>query len=234
MDRQERTKRASQRPARRKIWQTAVRAVPSIIVVGITTFACFTFHVNFTTVSFIYLIIVVLQSLTGDFLSSAVVSVIAFLSLNYFFVPPIFSLAVSDSSDTLALISFLITGLVVTRLTSRAREAADSAARQRAETARLYELAQELLASDPNVTIGMDLLRPFKSRFSLGAMCLFDAVTAQVQLDGESLDHLAEKTRTAYISKHNFRDNDAGVAVRLLQNGDQIIGAIGFEGLDRK
>ena len=116
-------------------------------------------------------------------------------------------------------------------MTSRAHEAADSAALQRAETTRLYELAQELLASDPNVTIGIDLLKPFKSRFGLGAVCLFDAITAQLQLDGESLEHLAEKTRTAYISKRNFQDGDTGVAVRVLQNGGQVIGAIGFEGL---
>jgi two-component system, OmpR family, sensor histidine kinase KdpD len=208
-----------------------LQAVPSGIVIGITTVACFVFHVNFPTVSFIYLIIVVLQSLTGDFLSSAVVSVIAFLCLNFFFVPPLFSLAVSDPSDTLALISFLVTGLIVTRLTSRAREAADSAARQREETTRLYELAQALLATNPDVTIGTDLLKPFKSRFNLRAVCLFDAVTAQLQLDGESLDDLAEKTRTAYITKSNFQESDSGVAVRLLQDGSQVIGAIGFEGL---
>ena len=208
-----------------------LQAVPSSIVVGITTVACFVFHVNFPTVSFIYLIIVVLQSLTGDFLSSAVVSVIAFLCLNFFFVPPLFSLAVSDPSDTLALISFLVTGLIVTRLTSRAREAADSAARQREETTRLYELAQALLATNPDVTIGTDLLKPFKSRFNLRAVCLFDAITGQLQLDGESLDHLVEKTRTAYISKSNFQDSDSGIAVRLLQNGHEVIGAIGFEGL---
>ena len=94
-------------------------------------------------------------------------SVIAFLCLNYFFVPPIFSLAVSDPSDTLALIAFLITGLIVTRLTARAREAAESAARQREDTTRLYDLAQALLATNPDVTIGTELLKPFKSRFGL-------------------------------------------------------------------
>jgi two-component system sensor histidine kinase KdpD len=231
MHRQDRTKRASQKLARRGAWQTVFWAIASSILVGIATYACFVFHVSFPTVSFIYLIIVVLQSLTGDFLSSAVVSVIAFLCLNFFFVPPIFSIAVSDSSDTLALISFLITGLVVTRLTSRAREAADSAELQRTETTRLYELARELLATDPNKATDIDLLKPFKSRFSMGAVCLFDAVTAQLQLDGESLDDLAEKTRTAYISKCNFQDRESGVAVRLLRNEDEFMGAIGFERL---
>ena len=231
MHRRHRAKQASQGTDRRRIWQSVLWAFPSIIVVGVTTFACFMFHVNFPTVSFIYLIIVVLQSLAGDFVSSAVVSVIAFLCLNFFFVPPIFSFAVSDASDSVALISFLVTSIVITRLTSRARQAADSAVLQREETTRLYELAQELLATNPDVTIGSELLKPFKSRFRLGAVCLFDAITAQLYLDGESLNHLAEKTRTAYISKSNFQDSDSGVAVRLLRNRDQIIGAIGFEGL---
>ena len=118
--------------------RSLLRAFPSAVVIGITTFICFVCHFNFPTVSFVYLVVVVLQSLKGDFLSSALVSVVAFLCLNYFFVPPIFSLAVSDPSDTLALISFLITGLVVTRLTSRARQAADAATIQRSETTRLY------------------------------------------------------------------------------------------------
>ena len=63
------------------------------------------------------------------------------------------------------------------------------------------------------------------------AAVLFDAVTAQLQLHGESLAHLAEQTRTAYISRRNFQDEDTGVAARLLHNDDQVIGAIGFEGL---
>ena len=65
-----RTRPASQMPGRRAIWVSVLRALPSSIVVGIATFVCYRLHVNFATVSFVYLIIVVLQSLTGDFWSS--------------------------------------------------------------------------------------------------------------------------------------------------------------------
>ena len=210
--------------------QSLLRAVPSAIVVAIATFACFAFHVNFAVVSFIFLIIVVLQSLTGDFVSAVIVSVIAFLCLNYFFVPPLFSLAVSDPSDTLALVSFLITGLVVTRLIARAREAASLAAMQGAHTTRLYELAQQLLASDPNASLEEGLLKPLRLRFSLAAVCLFDAGTAELHLEGDSLNHLADQTRTAFVSRSNSQDTNVGVTVRLLHADHQIIGAIGFEG----
>ena len=213
-----------------RVAQSALRSLPAMFLVGLVTFICFTLRSGFSTASFFYLIVVVLQSLAGDFYSSVFVSIASFLCLNYFFVVPIFSFRVNDASDTVALVSFLVSGLVITRLTSRARDAAASEKRQQQETTRLYELAQELLALEPGTT-GAKFLRPFKEKFGLCAVSLFDAVTAKLHLEGDSLDHLAEKTRSAYISKSNYQDHRSGVAVRLLQTGGGTGGAIGFEGL---
>ena len=211
--------------------RSILRALPSSTVVVIASLICYAFHLGFPTVSFFFLVVVVIHSLAGDFLSSAVVSVISFLCLNFFFVPPILSLRVSDPSDTLALISFLITGLVITGLTSRAQAAADSEKLHRTEMTRLYELARHLLSWDSDVKPGTELLRPFRSQFGLRAVCLFDGVSAQLHLEGDTLDHLAERTRTAYISQQDFQDRTCGVSVRVLRIADRTIGAIGFEGL---
>jgi K+-sensing histidine kinase KdpD len=163
----------------RKIVRSLLRAVPACVVVGLITFIGYGLRLNFPTVSFCFLIVVVLQSLIGDFLSSALVSLLSFLCLNYFFVPPIFSLRVSDSSDTLALVAFLVAGLVITRLTSETRKAAASEESQRREMSRLYELAQQLLQLKPEATIGTRLLEPFKAQFGVRAVCMFDAATAE-------------------------------------------------------
>src|ERR1017187_4824798 len=162
-----------------KILRSLLRAVPAGVVVGLVTFIGYALRLKFSTVSFCFLIVVVLQSISGDFLSSAVISLISFLSLNYFFVPPIFSLRVSDSSDTLALVAFLAAGLVIKRLTSETREAAASKELQRREMTRLYELARQLLQLKPEVGIGTRLLEPFKSEFGLRGICLFEAATAE-------------------------------------------------------
>jgi K+-sensing histidine kinase KdpD len=129
----------------RRFWRSGIRAIPGTLLVGLVTFICYGLGLNLTLTSFLYLIVVVLQSLLGDFLSSAAVSIIEDLCLNYFFVPPIFWLRVSDSSDTWALICFLITGLVVTRLTTQ-RQEAEISELQRHEMKLLYQLAQKLLA----------------------------------------------------------------------------------------
>jgi K+-sensing histidine kinase KdpD len=113
-----------QRIKNHRFWRSGIRAIPGTVLVGLVSFICYGLGVNLTVTGFLYLIVVVLQSLVGDFGSSVIVSIIADVCLNFFFIPPIFSLRVSDSSDIWALISFLITGLVITRLTTQVRQEA--------------------------------------------------------------------------------------------------------------
>src|ERR1039457_5850039 len=125
-----------------RFWRSGIRAVPGTLLVGLVTFICYGLGLNLTATGFLYLIVVVLQSLLGDLVSSAVVSIIADLCLNFFFVPPIFSFRVSDSSDIWALIAFLITGLVITRLMTQVRQEAETSQLQRHQMKLLYELTQ--------------------------------------------------------------------------------------------
>jgi two-component system, OmpR family, sensor histidine kinase KdpD len=227
----DRTDSKKQRFRTGRILRSLLRAIPASVVVAVITFISFGLRLTFPTVSFCFLIIVVLQSLIGDFLSSAVISLICFLCLNYFFVPPIFSFRVSDSSDTVALLAFLVAGLVITRLTSQTREAAASEEMQRKEMTRLYQLARQLLQLEPEAAVGLRLIEPFKSEIRLRAVCVFDAATAEIHLVGESLERLEQTTREAYIGARDFQDRKSGVAVRLLQARGLTTGAIGFEGL---
>ena len=89
------------------------------VAVALTTYCCFHFHLSLTVTSFLYLIIVVLQSLRGSFASSALVSVLTVACLDFFFTEPLFSFEVTNSLDILALASYLITSLVITQLITR-------------------------------------------------------------------------------------------------------------------
>jgi len=220
------------RRRRERRWRFLLRAVPGIIVAGLVTLICYGLGLSLLVTGFCYLFVVVLQSLTGDFRSCAVVSVLCTACLDYFFIPPLFSFRVSDPSDTLALITFLVTGLVVTRLVSQAREAADSEQLQRKQMARLYELALQLLTLEPGAAVGPNLLMPFRSQFDLRSVCLFDAETAGLYVEGDSRNDIAEKTRNAYVEGKNFEDSGSGLSVRLLRAGGRTTGAIGFEGLE--
>jgi len=215
----------------RRCLRSLLRAVPGTLLVGLVTFICYGLGLNLTATGFVYLIIVVLQSLLGDFISSAVVSIIADACLNFFFVPPIFSFRVSDSSDITALIAFLLTGLVITRLMTRVRQEAETSELQRGEMKLLYELAQRLLALDPDDGAMAKVAGLFREVFRVQAVCLYDGAGVELHSAGESRNDLAERTRAAYISRQDSDDNFAAVFVRCLRAGERTTGAIGFEGL---
>jgi K+-sensing histidine kinase KdpD len=94
------------------------------IAVALVTFVCFRLNVSITTAALLYLIVVVLASLTGSFVLSAVVSIISILCLDYFFTEPRFTIDMTlrEPLNLVALITFLGTALVITGLMAKMRK----------------------------------------------------------------------------------------------------------------
>jgi two-component system sensor histidine kinase KdpD len=214
-----------------RFWRSGIRAIPGSALVGLVTFICYGLGLNSSVTGFIYLIVIVLQSLVGDFVSSVIVSIIADLCLNFFFIPPIFSFRVSDASDIWALITFLVTGLVITRLTTQVRRETEISERQRNEIGFLYELAQRLLALDPGEEMLVKSVELFRTVFSLRSACLYDGMNGEIHSDGDSELGLVHRTRAAYISRQDNDDAVSAAFTRSLRAAGIAIGAIGFEGL---
>jgi signal transduction histidine kinase len=98
----------------------------AILVLTLITIAFSRLHVNLTTVSLLYVIVIVLLARVGDLVTSVVVSVIAAMLLAYV-APPTYSFRINDPLDFVAVAAFLITSLIITRLVSRLHETADQA-----------------------------------------------------------------------------------------------------------
>src|ERR1700723_3731141 len=215
----------------KSVWALLIRTGPGCFLIALITFVCYRLQLNLTVTGFIYLIAIVLQSLIGNFISSAVVSVVAVLCLDFFFTPPRFSLEVTSPLDILALISFLTTGLVVTRLTTRVREEAAISDHQRRHVDRLYRLAQGLLALAPDKAVHARSMQLFQEFFGLRTVCLFDAATAEIHSTGDPANSIDDQTREAYASGQDSEDAGSGPRIRCLHAGGNLIGAVGFEGL---
>jgi len=213
------------------LWPSILRSVVGCLVIGLTTLVCYRLQLNLTITSFIYLVVVLGQSLVGNFASSAVVSLVAVLCLDFFFTTPLFSLEVTNPLDILALVSFLITGLVITRLTTRVREEAAVSDYQRLQVDRLYQLAQQLLALGPERTTYTGSMELFRDHLHIKAVCLFDAGESEAHCAGNPSDELAERTKAGYSSGQDTADPGSGILIRCLRAGGNRIGAIGFEGL---
>src|SRR5687767_4283979 len=99
-----------------RFWRSAAHCLLGSVVLSLLTFVCFRLHLNSTTVALLYLIVIVLVSLKSGFIPSAVVSIIAYCSLDFFFTAPLFHLAMNQTLDVVAPIAFLTTSFVITRL----------------------------------------------------------------------------------------------------------------------
>jgi PAS domain S-box-containing protein len=102
-------------------WRSAAQCLFGAIVLALLTYVCFRLRVNPTTVALLYLIVIVLVSLTSGFIPAAFVSIVAYVCLDSFFTAPLFHLAMSEPLDIVAPVAFLTTAFVITRLMSKVR-----------------------------------------------------------------------------------------------------------------
>src|SRR5712692_3937122 len=115
-------------------WRTAAQCLLGSIAVALLTFVCFRLQAGLAIASLLYLTVVVLLSVSDALGASVFVSIIAVLCLDYFFTQPLFSLQMDDPLNIVAVIVFLGTALLISRLMSQ---------RKRAEAA-LQKLLAEL------------------------------------------------------------------------------------------
>ena len=110
--------------------RSAALSLVASIAFALLTLACFQLGLDLATTAFLYLIIIVLLSLQGSFLLSAVFSLIPVGCLAYYFAPPIFSFQVSDPLNAVAIIAFLTTSAVITHFVTRVRKSAEGLRQQ--------------------------------------------------------------------------------------------------------
>jgi two-component system, OmpR family, sensor histidine kinase KdpD len=215
-----------------KILRSFTTAAPGCIAVVLITYICFELHLQLTITSFLYLLVVLAQSMRGSFASSAFVSLLTVACLDFFFTPPVFSFEVTNPLDLLALISYLMTGLVITGLTTRARQAATVSNQRRRQLDSLYRLATQLLALNPNKSLLVESLERFREVFELRGICLFDAASGEIYAAGVSGRNLSERTRSSYLQAENKEEATGDVSIRCLRAAGRTLGVVAFEGLE--
>lgn len=88
----------------------------------------------------LYLLAILGIASTRGLYASLLASFSAFLSFDFFFVPPVYSLIVSKFGDVLTLVVFLITALTTSQFASALRDRAENSRRRELGTRILYDL----------------------------------------------------------------------------------------------
>ncbi|MFL5578840.1 MAG: DUF4118 domain-containing protein [Gemmatimonadaceae bacterium] len=96
-------------------------------------------------VALVYLLVVLWASSRGGRRVGLLVSVVAFVALNFFFIPPHHTLVVGNEMDWLVLAAFLLASVVAAQLLARAQNEAEAARQRAAEIDRLSAMGAEAL-----------------------------------------------------------------------------------------
>src|SRR5260370_9398049 len=98
-------------------------AVASLVAVaGIILFYRRVLHVNQTTVALSFLLAILAVSAVWGMAVSVFMSVLAMLSFNYFFLPPLGTFTIADPQNWVALFAFLITSITRSQFSPRIRD----------------------------------------------------------------------------------------------------------------
>lgn len=105
-------------------------------------------HVNPTTVALTLLLLILSLAARWGLTYAVVVSVAATLCYNFLFLPPLGTWTIEDPQNWIALMAFLATSVIASRLSSRIRKEAMEARRREHEVEVLFQLSRELLQTD--------------------------------------------------------------------------------------
>jgi two-component system sensor histidine kinase KdpD len=101
-----------------------------------------------TNLGMFYLIPVVIAAVYLGRGPSILASLLGVVAFDYFFVPPFYTFAVSDTEYLLTFTVMLVVGLVISALAVQAREQAQAAQRRESDTAAMYALSRDFAAAE--------------------------------------------------------------------------------------
>lgn len=142
----------------------------SLLAVGGTlaiTGAVYAFHLYPTipNISIVYLLLILILASTRGRYAAVVAAVVAFLSFDFFLVPPLYTFSMARWEEWLALIVFLITALLTSQLAATTRHSVERAREREREARILYEVGRVLNRTDrldeQLDTIALALVRVF-------------------------------------------------------------------------
>jgi len=178
---------------------------------------------NLSTVSLLYLLLVVSYAVRYGFWQASVVSLSAIACMAYFFAPPAFTFYIADPRNAVAIAAFELTALLVSRVSSSEKANAREKERERRTTEQLYSISRGALLLDtdhaPERRMAQLILKEFHSQ----------AVVIEYQPSGSvgAAGPQAE-TATELLERLNQEPGPApsGTSYRPLMNAEVRLGSI--------
>ncbi len=132
---------AREEPGWKRYLGDSILAIVGTLLVTSLIYA-FQLYPRIPNISLVYLLVVLTLASTRGLYAAILASVVAFLSFDFFLVPPFYTFTIAKFDEWLALFVFLVTAIITGQLASALRKRAEQARRREHETRILYELVR--------------------------------------------------------------------------------------------
>ena len=212
--------------------KVAGRYFASTIVVLLMVLLYRLIHVsNPTTVALTFLLAVLIISTVWGLNASVFMAIVAMLAFNFFFLPPIGTFTIADPQNWVALFAFLVTAVIASQLSTRARSEALNANERRREIERLYGFSQQLLSSDKVVELVNVLPGYVVEAFDVKAAAIALPERPDVYRSSPEIEGLGEHDLQLVCGRGEPRiDTERNLAFVPLRLGLRTVGALGVSG----
>jgi two-component system sensor histidine kinase KdpD len=198
-----------------------------------------------TTAALAFLLVVLATATLGRLWIATVVAVMAMLTLNFFFLPPVGTFTIADPQNWVALFAFLIVAVIASNLSAAVQSRAHDAVALRNEVTRLFDLTRDVLLTTETVGAIDALARHVARRFELTgvAICLpadhgwhiHQGGREEVNVDSTVLNTALAKARgtlefdahqRAYGGHVRLGEENGGVLIVPLRHGTKAVGLL--------
>ena len=217
---------------RRSASRSVIRYAVSTGVLAVIVTVYFRWvHANEMTVALTMIIAILLVAANWGLRHSIYLSILSSAAFNFFFLPPVLTFTIRDGRNWVALLAFLVTGIVASQLAERARREAKSSRRRQREAERLYEFSQQMLVQGDVIDLLNVLPHMIAATFNLAGAAVYLRERDRVYRSSpEYMDVTAAELRDAAFSRDHRSDEARNVTLVPILLGTRPIGAVGITG----
>ncbi|HEX2444340.1 MAG TPA: DUF4118 domain-containing protein [Vicinamibacterales bacterium] len=205
-----------------------VRLTAAAAALALTTWLFHSIGLNHpTTAALAYLLVVLVTAATSPLLVALVVSAAATIAFNFFFLPPIGQLSITDPQNWAAFLAFVVVSVVAGNLSHVARERAHEATRRRDELRRLFDLSRDVLLTESGEAVNQ-LARQIALRFDLegAALCLPSPAGWRIHHGGARVLSIDSSALEAAGSASEHARRPDGTTIVPLRFGQRPVGVL--------
>lgn len=200
-------------------------------VAGVTALDYLVFKINSATAGFTFLVLILGLATWTSLRLSITASLISVAAYNLYFFPPIGTFTIADPQNWVALLTFLLTAVTASQLSSSARQRAEEARAREKELEAMYHFSRALMLGEEGLPLPQQVLKQVVQAFDVNDASFYDSTTARMSTIRGGGSIFDESTMTQVANTGDVWRAMAGKALVVpLKLGGVSVGSLGMAG----